>query len=224
MKYVVTNEWVTMVKNNFFSRIAAGCVLAFAVVTISCEQYEYDSPLPGIIEVRLAVKNERTSLLPFSAINPVTGAQNIFMLVLDDLEVLQPGNIRLPVYSSLAAIRRPDEGDFFNSLDVAARDSNLVLGVAYAPPGTFSRVNVRVAPQPVILISYGFYEAPIFVEPRLPIQDLQSLPETGELSIPVTEGRVTRITVTFDMDRSLIQLAETFEYVPYYYISSVEQL
>jgi hypothetical protein len=41
------------------------------------------------------------------------------------------------------------------------------------------------------------------------------------VNITVNPGRVTQVVVTFDMDSSLVQLSESFAYIPHYYISSV---
>lgn len=98
-----------------------------------------------------------------------------------------------------------------------------VLGQTYAPPGTFSALEFRVSPDPIVVISYGFYFN--FIDVVLPQlwQSLQRVPGSGEvLNINIEEGRLTRVTVTFDLDNSLLQRTERFEYRPRFYVSSVQ--
>jgi hypothetical protein len=71
-----------------------------------------------------------------------------------------------------------------------------------------------------VVISYGLYASVIPITVVRPYIGLQRL----EASIPVESGRVTRVTVTMDLDQSLIQRTETFLYIPVFYISSVEIL
>jgi len=191
----------------------------FMLVSISCEQYEYASPGPGIIEVRLAVKNSRQDLIPFTAYDSTTGLQNIFNLRLKEVYITQPGDIRLELYSSLSARRRNPDGDAFNVLSTEARDSILLLGTAYCPPGTFTglRFVMELLPPPRVVRTFGFYSSTIPVEELLPRVSLF----TKNLSCEVREGRITRVTVQFDMDASLIQRAEHFDYRGNFSVSSV---
>lgn len=197
-------------------------LLLAALAGLSCSQYEYDSPLPGIIEIRMSVKNNRPGILEFSGIDTTTGTGNFFILNLKDMEVIQPGGQRLRVYASLAAIRRDPDGDNFNTLSLEARDSALVLGVGYAPPGVYDRLEMSITSTGVVIRASGGNIPVIDLPPFIALQQLP--PADQPVVIPVTEGRTTRVNVTFDMDRSLRQRAESFDYVPYFYISSVQQL
>lgn len=197
-------------------------LIVAAITGLSCSQFDYNSPLPGIVEIRLAVKNTRPDILEFGGIDTATGTGNFFVLNLKELEIAQANGSRLRVYSSLAAIRRDPDGDNFNTLALEARDSALVLGVVYAPPAVFSRLEMSITSTGFVIRSSGG-NIPVIEIP--PFRAFQQLPEEGQaLSIPVTEGRTTRVTVTFDMDRSLIQRTETFDYVPHFFVSSVQQL
>ena len=201
-----------------WSRTAVVICTLFITATPSCEQYEYSSPSPGILEVRLGVANRRADgLLPF-------GSQNFFGANFNDLEARQPGNIRLPIFSDLTAIRRHPDGDFFNCLDIPARDSSIILGRVYAPPVNFTGINFAVSVFPFVQITYPYAVSEIDVEiPRL-TQALQSLPRPGQSpqNIKVESNRLTRVTVTFDLDSSLVRKFETFEFRPYFYVSSVQ--
>lgn len=191
-------------------------VFLLFVLFASCGQYDYSTPLPGVLEVRLGVVNNRQSLIPF-------GSLNQFGLILRSLEARQPGEIKLPIFADLHAIRRNPDGDYFNCLDTLGRDSGLVLGQAYAPPSTYFALEFTISPDPILFAYYGFYGSVIEVVTPIGQQALQRLPRTGgQLSIPVQEGRFTRVTVTLDLDSSLVRRTETFEFRPYFYVSSVQ--
>ena len=190
--------------------------LALVFLVLSCGQYEYSSPLPGILEVRLRVVNNRPGLTPF-------GPYNQFGLTLTDLSVFRTGNIRFPIYSDLYAIRRNSKGDWFNCLDTLARDSMKILGQVYAPPGVFRALEMTMSPDPFVLINYGFYSNSINVFYTPPLQALQHFPPTGnQMQIEIQEGRLTRVTVTLDLDSSLVRHTEAFEYKSKFYVSSIK--
>jgi hypothetical protein len=192
--------------------LAGSLTLSF----LSCKQYDYASPLPGILEIRLGTENNRTDLLPFSP-------QNNFSLNVRKVVVRQSGDIRLELFSDLTAIRRDRDGDFYNCLDTLARDSSLILAIAYVPPGTYQGLDIEVTPNDVLLIGSGFFPSLIEVRQPFPFPPaLQQLPPAGEtLSIPVLEERLTRVTVKIDLDSTLARRMETFEYHPHFYVSSV---
>jgi len=198
-------------------------LILFALGGLSCDQYEYRSPLPGILDVRLAVKNNRTGILNFTSPDTTGGAAgSYFALNVKTLEVYEQAGARVPIFANLYAIRRNPNGDFFNALDIAARDSLVVLGTGYAAPGTYNRLELTVAPASFLVRSFGLYTTQIDVVDLPPYQQLQRMPREGEsLSFRVEEGRTTRVVVTFDMDSSLIRRIETFNHQPHYYVSSV---
>ena len=190
--------------------------LSLAVGSFSCKQYDYTSPLPGVLEVRLRVVNNRPGLTPF-------GPYNQFGLTLTDLAVFRSGNIKLPIYSDIYAIRRNSKGDRFNCLDTLARDSMKILGQVYAPPGAFRALELTVSPDPFLSINYGFYDNFINVFYTPPLQALQHFPPVGnQMQIEIQEGRLTRVTVALDLDSSLVRHTEAFEYKPKFYVSSIK--
>lgn len=201
--------------SKFIKRAMTLSISVLALAGISCEQFEYASPLPGILEIRLATKHNRQVLLPFNN-------DNLFTLNLRSLEVRQPGGVRLLVFASLQAIRRNPDGDTYNTLTFDSRDSVTLLGVAYAPPGIFTGIDMSVNPGPFLYKSFGSYGTIFNVVVVPPFQLFQKF---GDLNIPIEEGRVTVVTVTFDMDQSLtprISPSEDFfSYVPKFYVSSV---
>ena len=197
------------------------CAVAFvALGTLSCSQYEYSSPSPGILEIRLAVVNNRTDLLPFATFDSTSVSANDLVFIMKSLEGVDANVVHLPIFSDLYAIRRNVDGDFFNALDPRARDSMTVLGATWAPPSTFTSLEMVIDVPEGVFISYGFYGSFIPIDPILPYQALRQLQAT----IPVEANRTTIVTVTFDLDQSLIQLTESFLFRPVFYISSVQIL
>ncbi len=209
-------------RRRFFVGLALLAI--FALGGLSCEQYDYTSPLPGIIDVRLAVKNHRTGILNFTSGDTTGGAvASYFPINVKTVEVFDTKGARLPIYANLYAIRRNPDGDQFNTLDARARDSLIILGVGYAAPGTYSRLELTVAASSFLIRSFGLYSSTIPVVDLPPYRQLQQMPGEGEsLSIPVEEGRTTRVVVTFDMDSSLIRQVESFNHLPHYFVSSVK--
>ena len=219
--------------------------LVLSLATLSCKEYDYSSPLPGVLEIRLrSLINDplQQSLLPFAQADSVGRVSNAFMLLLKSLRVLRSDGSEQEIYSDLHAIRRNDEGDFFNCLDMRARDSVWVLGESYVPPTNFNQLWLTVQPRgledpgaptpvgnrlaPPIVRVHGQYSTNI-IEVRLPTPtplELRQLTTLGQspLDIKIEEGRRTVVTVTFDLDQSLVRRAEWYEYRPTFYITSIE--
>lgn len=197
-------------------------IIAASCISLSCEQYGYTSPLPGILEIRLRSVNNRQDLLPFSP-------DNNFPVNVTLLQVKTPSEAILPVYADLNAIRRDPESLYlFNCLDTLARDSSYILGQAYAPPGVFTAIEMRVLPlsfgrsRPVVTVYNGPIENEIEVVVPPLTSDFYRLPAAGQsLSIPIEENRVTLVTLAIDLDSTLVQRTETFEYRPKFYVTSV---
>jgi hypothetical protein len=192
--------------------LCIGTVLSTLVVP-SCSDYEYSSPEPGILDVRLKVINNRQDLLPFSLTDSLVIPSASMFLVMKSLYAIQPDDVELPVYSDLFAIRRNPDGDFYECFSGAARDSMVILGQTYAPPELFTGLQMLIESPFSVSISYGFYSSTIFINPVLPFIGLQNM----EAEIPIESGRTTRVTVALDLDRSLIQLTESFLFFPVFY-------
>ncbi len=194
-------------------RSLVGVILS--MMFISCDQLEYVSPTPGIVEVRLRVKNSRTDLMPFAG-----GDTNYVPLLLRTMHVTQPGNVKLVLLSDLHAIRRNPDGDLYNGLSTLARDSAIILGQAYAPPGTFTGLEFTLEWVGVVFLGSGFFPAQIPIQATIPPAPAYNNLEP--LSIGVRENQFTRVTLTLDLDSSLVQRTEWFELHPRYYVSSVQ--
>lgn len=218
----------------FATRVTKASLLAFggllSVFAISCKDYEYSSPLPGILEVRLKTVNNYQEFIPF-------GPQNEFSLLLKDLNAALPGSaVKQPILPDLYAIRRDNDGYLFNVLDPLARDSSFILGQTYAPPLTYSGIDLAQVEFPRLFVL--FYRERLVINsrgdtvltlvtdtirvtvlppPAPPLETFYHAPGT----IQVNEGRVTVVTVAFDLDRVFIRRSESFEFHPSFYISSV---
>jgi hypothetical protein len=197
-------------------------IVCIALLSFSCSQYEYSSPEPGILDIRLKTKNSRTAFMPF-------GQGSSFFFNVKSLEVFDKAGNRLPVLPDLNAIRRSVDGDFFNSLDTLARDSALVLGKSYAPPTGYNRIEIVAqinigGGNEVVVPNVGNLVRRIqVIEPLPPPPALNTLPREGErLSFQVDEGRVTVVNVMLDLDSTLIRQTETFLGDLQFYISSIQ--
>ncbi len=200
--------------------ILKGCIaLLLAGTFLSCADYEYSSPLPGILEVRLRVKNERTAIIPFSEFN-------MFNIIIEDFVAQRDDGAFLVLLSDLRAIRRKKGGDTLNCLSLAARDSQLILGQAYAPPGTytvlFSERSTPVTHDTTLYrfdgVEYQTIPVRDYAPPSRFVMMVQHPP------IEVKEGKTTVVTLTLDLDASMIRRSEWFDWVaPMAFVSSFRQ-
>lgn len=203
-------------------------MVIFSVLLLSCQQYEYVSPLPGILEIRLRASIKDSTLQRFL---PYTGNGNFsfFPIILKSLKVLRPDGSEQSIFSDLDAIRRNPDGDLFNCLDARAQDSSLVLGIAYFPPSEISRLLLTVGPPPQmqVVVNYqsGFTSLFDVRMPSIIPQELQQITSFNQepLNVRVEEGRTTRVNVVIDIDQTLQRRTEWFEYHPTFYISSIQQ-
>ncbi len=207
-----------MTMNSRVRTTLLGAACALGLIAGSCSQYEYTSPTPGILEVHLKTKNSRTSFMPFGT--------SSFLFNMKDLELIRPNGARLEILPDLLAIRRTDGGEIFNSLDSLARDSSIVMGRAYAPPGNYNRLQITASIEQEFVFKPGVAGIPVaipVVQPVPPPPALKELPRAGQtLSISVSEGRTTRVNLMLDLDSTLIRRAESFEGSLQFYVSSVQ--
>jgi len=200
-------------------RLLIGLVLS--ALAFSCKQYEYASPLPGILEVRLRVINNRQDIMPFSTLN-------LFRMKLVELNALEPGDLKQPIFSDLHAIKRNPDGDMINLLDTVAAGGNLLLGATYAPPATFSNIQIRLSGfDPAILITnptFGFVNQLPVNDPPPPAPATPTFFQVpdGSTNIQVNEGKLTVVTVSFNLDSVLFRRSEDFYIYPAFEILSVQ--
>lgn len=153
------------------------------------------------------------------------GESNRFRITLRSLEAIRNDGARLAVYADLNAIRRSDDGDTFNCLDTLARDSVYILGQAYAPPGTFTGIDITAEHENFVRVTgvMGLVSTIDVVVSQPPPPALNQLPRPGEtLSIKVNEARKTVVNVMLDLDSTLIRRTEVFRGDLQFYVSSIQ--
>ena len=184
---------------------ALAAVLAvFLLITASCQQYDYISPSPGTIEVRLQTISSKIAFSPL----------NNFILRVKSVEGIRPNSSRVLVFEDLRAKGRTSSK--YNTLDFRAQDASLVIGQGYAPPDDYLGVDLTVEPgDTVVLNGYQFIrvDRPEGFKPLLQFRR----------PFKVSESRSTTIVLTINLDSSLVQGASTYQFRPYYYISSISQ-
>lgn len=208
-------------KQTLLHRLWEGGVAVFLAGTfLSCAEYDYTSPLPGILEVRLRVKNERPTIIPFNDLNT-------FNIIVKDFVAQRDDGAFLVLLSDLNAIRRKDKGDTLNCLSFAARDSQLILGKTYAPPGKYVSLVSERSTAVTHDTSLTRFDGVSFQE--IPVRDKDNAPPSRFTmmvpppTIEVNEGKTTLVVLTLDLDVSLPRRSEWFDWVaPMVYVSSVQ--
>jgi hypothetical protein len=178
--------------------------LLAALLSVSC-QYDYSSPLPGLIDIRLHTVSD-TSRISFSHLNN-------FVLKITQVNALRTDLAQAPIYGDVQALKRTT--GIYNTLDAHAEDSSLVVGQAYIPPGDYLGVLMLVQPGgSVILDGYR----------NILVNTLPTFDPTLSFLKPfkINEQRTTRIVLTINLDSSLVKQSDTFLFTPYYYISSIQ--
>ena len=211
------------------------CVM-LSLLALSCKDYEYTSPLPGILEIRLRAKSTvDTTNVSFPLTNLATGTVSFLPAILTHVFAKRPDGAQLELFTDLYSIRRNPNGDTVNCIGELVRDSAYVLGKAYSPPQTYTTIELRMLPIFLFGIQMTQRFGPdtsniyafTFIELRRPstlLTDLNQLPTPNQppLNITVQEGRLTRVTITVDLDSTLVRRTEWCDYNPYFYISSVQ--
>ncbi len=180
--------------------VLCAAILLLVFLHVSC-QYDYSSPLPGIIRVQLKTVSHNIQFSPL----------NNFVLTITSVEAVRANQTRVKIFGDIQAISRT--GSVYNTLDYRARDSSLVLGEGYAPPDDYVGINLQIAPgNQVVLDGYRFI--PVDTTGLNPIL-------TFRKPFKVTETGSTHITLTIDLDSSLVQRTQDYFFNPLYYISSI---
>jgi hypothetical protein len=169
-----------------------------------CSQYDYTSPSPGVIDIRLHTKS--TNL----AFNP----DNNFILKVDKVEAVRDDGKRAEIYEDIKAIGRTT--NLYNTLDARAQDSSLVMGEGYLPPGIFIGVNLLITPATQVILD-GYRNIPVVTDPKFN----KFLAFRVNPGFEIKELLTTKIVITIDLDQSLIKKANSYLFNPVYEISSI---
>ena len=180
-------------------------VALFALLQMSCSQYNYSSPLPGIIDLRLHTVSDTTDV--------AFGPLNNFVLKVSQIQTTRSDGAYAVIYADLKATGRTT--GIYNTLDYTARDSSMVLGEAYLPPGDYVGILMIIDPGSFMVLD-GYRTIPVIRAPSL------SSGLFFRKAFKIAEGRRTNIILTIDLQRSLTKLADQYLFDPLYYISSIQ--
>jgi hypothetical protein len=177
-------------------------LLAVLVFLNSC-QYDYNTPDPGIVQVRLKTISNNIAFDPL----------NNFVLKVSRIVAIREDASQLLVYEDLKSIKRTTS--VYNTLDERARDSVLVIGMAYAPPGRYLGIDLEVTPADAV-IRDGYRIISVQKSP-----DFDSKLRFRE-PFEIRESQTTAIKLAINLDSTLVQRANNYRFRPYYYISAIE--
>ncbi len=165
-------------------------VLVFA--NISCTLPTYDSPNPGIIQVRLHTISKAIDFTPL----------NNFILTVSAVYAVRSDGARLVIFQDVNAIDRTPS--VYNTLAQGTGDSTFVMGTAYAPPGNYSGVSLLYTPgNQVILDGYRF----------IPVDTTKfhfNSSLVANAPYTVRENDTTRVIMTIDLDSALVKGADKY--------------
>ena len=194
------------VQRNYLQIVALSCLpLLLALVSIRCAQYDYSSPLPGLLSIRLRTISDTTQL-NFSPLNN-------FVLKVTQVAALRTDLAQAFIDGDVKAIGRTTS--VYNTLDAHARDSSLIIGEGYLPPGDYIGVLMQIVPGDIIVLD-GYR--------NINVQKADDFNSVLGFYKPfhVTEQKTTRIVLTIDLNCSLVKGAEVYHFNPCYYISSIQ--
>ncbi len=154
-------------------------------------QYDYSTPLPGVISIRLHSKSDNIEFSPL----------NNFALKVTAVEAVRSDGARAVVLEDTKAIGRTT--NTYNALDVRARDSNIVMGEAFLPPGDYIGVNLLVEPGTNVVLD-GYRIISVSNPP-----DFDALVAFRQ-NFRIEEGVTTKIVVTIDLDNALLKGANNY--------------
>ena len=180
-------------------------VAGVAVLNLSCSQYDYSSPLPGLIDIRLRTISD-TSKIAFSPLNN-------FVLKVVEVQTQRSDFAYARIFADLKALDRTT--GIYNTLDVRARDSSLVIGQAYLPPGDYISVLLLIEPGAFVVLD-GYRNIRVNT-----LRNFSSVLNFRQ-SFHINEGRTTRIVLTIDLSKSLVPQTDSYLFKPLYYISSIQ--
>lgn len=169
----------------------------------SCSQYEYTSPLPGTIDVKLHVISNNIAFDP----------HNNFVLKVTSVEAVRASDLaRAVILEDTKALSRTT--NVYNTLDDRARDSTLVMGEAFLPPDDYIGVNLLIQPGERVVLD-GYRNIDVTTESKFNPLLMFRRP------FRIDESRTTSLVVTIDLDKSLVQKSNVYLFVPVYFISSI---
>jgi hypothetical protein len=178
-------------------------LLLFSVLLVACEQYEYSSPLPGVLELRLKTISNNIAFDPL----------NNYVIKVSRVEAVRSDGAKAVIFEDLKATDRTTS--VYNTLDDRARDSALVMGQTFIPPGSYIGINVTIEPaRSVIRDGYRIIDVDLPDDPQSTL--------IFRSPYEIRESATTLIKLAINLDSTLIQRANSYQFRPYYYISDIE--
>jgi hypothetical protein len=180
-------------------------VLSLLILSgISCKQYDYYSPQPGILEVHVKTISRNLEFLPL----------NNYSFNISNLTAVRPTQNLVHIYEDLLAYKQADEFSY-NALDTRTRDSSFIIGQSYVPPGDYIGMTARWVPGLIVVLD-GYRQISVIIPPEVNTSTSFQHPFT------VQEAGRTKITITVNLDSTLIRTGNHLTYRPYLYISSIQ--
>lgn len=172
--------------------------------TGGCSQYDYSSPSPGTINIRLRTISNNLAFDPL----------NNFVLKLTQVNVERDDGKLATIYEDTKAIGRTT--NLYNTLDPHARDSDVVIGAAFLPPGKYIAILLLVTPATEVILD-GYRNIPVATDP-----DFNPLLVFGiNPYFEIKELTATNIVITIDLDKSLLKRANSYLFRPVYQVTSI---
>ena len=178
--------------------------LVLIALNLSCSLPSYDSPAPGVIEVRLKTISTKIPFLPL----------NNFTVKVSSVVAKRSDGAELTILEDVKAIAISDHT--YNTLDSSAYFGRMVLGSAYAPAGKYAGIFIQISPSSMI-IEDGYRN--IAVDKGVPFNDYFQ----NYKPYTIRAGDTTRVYLTLDLDNGLQKGADKFYFLrQYLYISSIQ--
>ncbi|HUN64546.1 MAG TPA: DUF4382 domain-containing protein [Bacteroidota bacterium] len=182
-----------------------GLCLVLLGINLSCGQYDYSSPLPGIVSLHLH------SIVDTTQMN-FTPLDN-FVIKVAQINVIRSDGAQAIINADLSALQRTTS--IYNTLDTRARDSSLVVGESYLPPGDYVSVGMLIQAGTQVVLD-GYRDIRVTLDPSVGAAIFFKRP------FHIAEGQRTTIILTLDLSKSLIKQVDTYIFDPVYSISSIQ--
>jgi hypothetical protein len=178
-------------------------ILCIVILTnITCKQYDYYSPQPGVLQIDLkAISNN----IPF-------GPLNNFSLNVSSITAVRTNLSQVNIYEDLKSYQR--QGSKYNTLDPNASSGSIIMGLTYVPPGDYIGLKMVLTPDTMAILD-GYRVISVLKLPDF------STGLSVARNFSVSEQGTTRITFAVNLDSMLVRNGLTYTFRPYYYIESI---
>ncbi|MBI5020153.1 MAG: DUF4382 domain-containing protein [Ignavibacteriales bacterium] len=177
--------------------------ISLMLLSSSC-QYDYSSPQPGKLQIRLKTISNN---IQFTELNN-------FIITYSVIQAVKNDGSRADIFEDLNAIDTKPLG--INVLDFRARDSVLIIGETFVPPGDYSGVQFTITPKENLTLR-GYQTVnvnPVGFESNVRIYLSNSY--------KVNEYNLTVVTIELNLDKSLVKDAFDYNFIPSFHISSIK--